>query len=82
MAIHWMEASVTPRPFAMVGSAALSMVDESMVANAPRVMMAACIHKTGGMALMGPAWFYFLYLRISIDIHGMTFRCDALKIYH
>ena len=65
----------------MVGSAALSMVDESMVANAPRVMMAACIQNRRD-GIDGASMVCFLYLRISIDIHGMTFRCDALKIYH
>lgn len=40
----------------MAGSAALSIVDESMVEKAPSVIMAACIHNTGGMAFVGRGW--------------------------
>jgi hypothetical protein len=54
---------------AMAGSAALSIVDESMVEKAPSVIMAACIHNTGGMASVGRVLFVFLtYLSRSIFI--------------
>ena len=66
----------------MVGSAALSMVDESMVANAPRGDDGGLHPQNRRDGIDGASMVCFLYLRISIDIHGMTFRCDALKIYH